>query len=133
TTSTSEKPKLLKYKSAVPVIATADIRATVDYYVRVLDFKEHFLFGDPPVYAGVERDGVLLYISLDADLAAAIRSSNLHPDIFLWVQNIDQVHEEHKRRGANIVGPISDRPWDARQYTIQDPNGYYVKVAEPID
>jgi hypothetical protein len=36
-------------------------------------------------------------------------------------------------RGAKIVEEISNRPWDARQYVIEDPNGYYIKVAEPTD
>jgi len=55
----------MKYQSAVPVIATADIRSTIAYYAQVLGFAEHFVYGDPPVYAGVERDGVLLYITQD--------------------------------------------------------------------
>lgn len=74
----------MKYKNAVPVIATADVRSTVDYYKDVLGFSEHFIFGNPPVYAGIEKDGVLLYVSLDAKLASAVEASDLHPEIFLW-------------------------------------------------
>ena len=123
----------MKYENAVPVIATANVQATLDYYKRMLGFSEHFTYGEPPVYAGVERDGVLLYISRDDKLAATLKSSGLHPDIFLWVQNVDDVFEEHKRRGAKIIEEISNRPWDVRQYVIEDPNGYYLKIAEPID
>lgn len=25
------------------------------------------------------------------------------------------------------------RAWDARQYVIEDPNGYHLKIAEPLD
>lgn len=122
----------MKYRDAVPVIATANVRSTVDYYKDVLGFSEHFIFGDPPVYAGVERDGVLLYITLDTKLAGAIGASALHPEVFLWVQDVDKVFEEHKRRGAKIFEDVSDRAWDARQYVIEEPNGYHLKVAEPI-
>jgi uncharacterized glyoxalase superfamily protein PhnB len=128
-----ERNKPLKYRNAVPVIATADVRSTVSYYKDILGFNQHFVFGDPPVYAGIERDGVLLYIALDAKLALAVETSDLHPEIFLWVQDVDKVFEEHKRRGARIFEEISDRPWDARQYVIEEPNGYHLKVAEPID
>jgi hypothetical protein len=62
----------MKYKNAVPVIATDDIRSTTTYYSRVLGFAEHFVFGEPPVYAGVERDGVLLYVSLDVKMASTL-------------------------------------------------------------
>jgi len=123
----------MKCKDSVPVIATSEVRATVDYYSRVLGFKEHFVFGEPPVYAGVERDGVLLYIAHDLRLAALIKSNDLHPDIFLWVQDVDALFAEHRERGAKIIEDVSDRPWDARQYVVEDPNGYRLKIAEPID
>jgi uncharacterized glyoxalase superfamily protein PhnB len=123
----------MKYKSAIPVIATADVRSAVGYYRRVLGFNEHFIFGDPPVYAGVERNGVLLYITQDLRLASTLRESRLHPEVFLWVQDVDKVFEEHKSCGAKIVEEIADRAWDARQYVIEDPNGYHLKIAEPID
>jgi catechol 2,3-dioxygenase-like lactoylglutathione lyase family enzyme len=123
----------MKYRSAVPVIATADVRATLAYYTQVLGFSEHFTFGDPPVYAGVERDGVLLYITRDDRTAATLKSSGVHPDVFLWVHDVDSVFEEHKRRGVKVVEEIANRAWDARQYVIEDPNGYRLKIAEPID
>ena len=105
----------------------------MDYYNRVLGFREHFIFGDPPVYAGVERDGVLLYITHDPRMAAMLKNSDLHPDIFLWVQDVDRVFDDHCRRGATIIETVSDRPWDARQYVVEDQNGYRLKIAEPID
>lgn len=123
----------MKCKDSVPVISTSDVRATVDYYSRVLGFKEHFVFGEPPVYAGVERDGVLLYIAHDPRMAALLKSSGLHPDVFLWVQDVDAMFAEHRQRGATIIEDVSDRPWDARQYVLEDPNGYRLKIAEPID
>jgi catechol 2,3-dioxygenase-like lactoylglutathione lyase family enzyme len=122
----------MKYDRAVPVIATADVRATLAWYVSVLGFVEHFVFGDPPVYAAVQRDGALLYITQDEQLAAALEQSDLHPDVFVWVQNVDDAYAEHARRGAKVVEEIADRPWDARQYVIEDPNGYRIKIAEPI-
>ncbi|MDO8544859.1 MAG: VOC family protein [Opitutaceae bacterium] len=123
----------MKFKAAVPVVSTADVRATIDYYVRVLGFREHFVFGDPPVYAGVERDGVLLYVTHDPQLAETLKSDSLHPDIFLWVEDVDAMFNEHRQRGATIIEAVSDRAWDARQYVIEDPNGYRLKIAEPID
>ncbi len=122
----------MKYEKAVPVIATADVLSTVAFYKGILGFTEHFLFGDPPVYAGIERDGVLLYIAQDAKLTSMLKSSDLHPEVFVWVRDIDQVLDEHRLRGVKIVEEISDRAWDARQYVIEDPNGYYLKIAEPL-
>jgi uncharacterized glyoxalase superfamily protein PhnB len=122
----------MKLKDAVPVISAADVGLTVDYYARVLGFREHFVFGEPPVYAGIERDGVLLYITHDPAMARALKAADLHPDVFLWVDDVDQAYAEHRRCGAKIVEDIADRPWDARQYVVEDPNGYRLKIAQPI-
>jgi catechol 2,3-dioxygenase-like lactoylglutathione lyase family enzyme len=122
----------MKYEKAVPVIATDDVLSTVAFYKGVLGFTEHFLFGDPPVYAGIERDGVLLYIAQDAKLTSMLKSSDLHPEVFVWVRDIDRVLDEHRLRGVKIVEEISDRAWEARQYVIEEPNGYYLKIAEPL-
>lgn len=123
----------MKFKASVPVISTADVRSTIDWYARVLGFREHFVFGDPPVYAGIECNGVLLYVTFDPKMAAMLKASDLHPDIFLWVEGVDAAFEEHRARGAKIIETIGDRAWDARQYVIEDPNGYRLKIAEPTD
>jgi uncharacterized glyoxalase superfamily protein PhnB len=123
----------MKFKNSVPVISTANVRSTIEWYSRVLGFREHFVFGDPPVYAGLEHDGVLLYVTHDPKAASALKESNSHPDIFLWVEGIDEAYENHRARGAKVIEPIADRPWDARQYVLEDPNGYHLKIAEPLD
>ena len=123
----------MKFKDSVPVISNADIRSTIEWYARVLGFREHFVFGDTPVYAGLERDGVLLYVTHDPEMTSILRTTVSHPDIFLWVEGVDEAFAEHLSRGARIVEAVQDRAWDARQYVIEDPNGYWLKIAEPID
>ena len=123
----------MRFKDSVPVIATADVRTTIDWYVRVLGFREHFVFGDPPVYAGLERDSVLLYVTHDPEMVSALQASDSHPDVFLWVEGVDEAFVEHRARGAKIVEAVEDRAWDARQYVLEDPNGYRLKIAEPLD
>ncbi|HEX6397440.1 MAG TPA: VOC family protein [Steroidobacteraceae bacterium] len=123
----------MKYRNSVPVIATADVSATLSYYASVLGFRELFSYGSPLVYAGMQRDGAQLYISQDVELADLVVQKDLHPEIFLWVDEVDAWYAQHQRNGAKIVEEISDRPWDARQYVVEDPNGYFIKIAQPID
>ena len=124
---------LQTFRSAVPVIAANDVLATVRYFQEVLGFEQHFVWCDPPVYAAVKLGGALIYITHDPDMARAIRECDLRPDLFLWVSDIDTVYAEHKARGAEIVEEIANRPWDARQYVVREPNGYRLKIAEPLD
>ena len=118
------------YSSAVPVIATRDVAATVRYFEQTLGFEQQWVWGEPPVYAGVKAGGALVYIGLDPEMAAAIQERRLGPDLFLWVNDIESVYARHRERGAEIVEELAERPWGVKQYVLREPNGYLLKVAE---
>jgi catechol 2,3-dioxygenase-like lactoylglutathione lyase family enzyme len=119
--------------SAVPVIATDDIERSISYYTRVLGFLPDFKYGDPPVYGGVKSGTVEIYFSLDVDLAQVIKEKKLHPEIFVWVTDANNFFDSHVLNGAEIIEPVSDRPWGARQYVVREINGYHLKFAQPLD
>jgi catechol 2,3-dioxygenase-like lactoylglutathione lyase family enzyme len=118
------------FSSAVPVIATADVAGTVRYFEQTLGFKQQWLWGEPPVYAGIKAGGAMMYVCHDPELAATIKERRLGPDIFLWVNNIESVYRQHRANNAEITEELSARSWGVRQYVIREPNGYLLKVAE---
>jgi uncharacterized glyoxalase superfamily protein PhnB len=118
------------FSFAVPVLATADVLATVRYFEQTLGFKQQWLWGDPPVYAGIRAGGALLYVTHDPALASTIKERRLSPDIFLWVDDIDSVYAQHRSSSADIIEELAIRPWGVRQYVVREPNGYLLKVAE---
>ena len=124
---------LNNFTSAVPVIATADVAATIQYFEQTLGFKQQWVWGDPPVYAGIRAGGALLYVTHDPNLASAIQDRRLAPDIFLWVSDIESVYAQHRATNAQITEALSERPWGVRQYVIREPNGYLLKVAESVE
>ena len=118
------------FTRAVPVICTSDVEKTVAWFERTLGFKREWSLGEPAVYAGIRAGDAELYVSEDTALAAAIRERQFGPDIFLWVTGIDEVYREHLARGVEIVQELNTRPWGLRQYSIREPNGYLLKIAE---
>jgi uncharacterized glyoxalase superfamily protein PhnB len=129
----THEQQLQNYSSAVPVIATADVSGTVRYFEQTLGFEQQWIWGDPPLYAGLKAGSAILYITHDPDTAAAIKERRLAPDIFLWVNQIDQVYDRHRAKNADIVEELTARPWGVRQYVVREPNGYHLKVAEPYE
>ena len=127
-----EQP-LQNFSSAVPVIATADVSNTIRYFEQTLGFEQQWTWGDPPVYAGLKAGSAILYVTHDPDTAAAIKERRLAPDIFLWVNQIDQVYDRHRAKNADIVEELTARPWGVRQYVVREPNGYHLKVAESYE
>jgi catechol 2,3-dioxygenase-like lactoylglutathione lyase family enzyme len=118
------------YSAGVPVIGTADVAGTVAWFEKTLGFEHRWSWGEPPVYAGLQAGGAMLYVCHDPELARAIRELHLAPDVFLWVKDIDEIYEQHQANGAEIVEPLAARPWGVRQYVVRDPNGYQLKIAE---
>jgi len=121
---------IANFRGAVPVICTADVAGAVRYFEQTLGFEQDWIWGDPPVYAGVKAGDAELYITHDPETAAAIRERRLAPDVFLWVSDIEKVYDQHRANGAVIAEELAERPWGVRQYVVREPNGYNLKVAE---
>jgi uncharacterized glyoxalase superfamily protein PhnB len=118
--------------STVPVVSTDNIEKSLAYYKDVLGFAIDFQYGDPPVYAGVNSGAAEIYFTHSPDFVKLLTDHALHPDIFIWVTDVNQYFNLHVKHGAEIIEAIADRPWGARQYVVKDPNGYYLKFAQPL-
>jgi uncharacterized glyoxalase superfamily protein PhnB len=118
--------------STVPVIGTDDIKKSIFYYAEVLGFARDFEFGDPISYAGVKSGDAEIYFNHDPVLHNVIRTMNIHPEVFIWVPDGAALYRMHAENGADIIEPISDRSWGARQYVVKEINGYHLKFAQAI-
>ena len=108
--------------SAVPVIAISDSARSEDYYCRVLGFQKMFAYRpDPsqsdPCYLGIERDGVWLHLQSFKTERAGMT------DTFIWVTDVDGLHDEVSSRGASIQLPPTDQTWGTRETGVRDPDG----------
>lgn len=82
------------------------------------------------MYAGLRSGSATLYISHDPDLASAIQERNLAPDIYFWVGDIRAIYDRHRASNAEIVDDLAVKPWGTLQYTVLEPNGYRLKIAQ---
>ena len=119
--------------STVSVIATDDIEKSILYYTDILGFLPDFKYGEPPVYAGVKSGNAEIYFTLDPSLSGTYKANNLKPEIFIWVPDVNSLFNTHIEKGAEIVEPVGDRPWGARQYVVKEINGYHLKFAQPLN
>ena len=44
------------------------------------------------------------------------------------VDDVDAAYAEARRRGYEIVHPLTDEPWGPRRFFVRDPNGVVVNV-----
>jgi len=109
-------------KSAIPVIAVSDSARAEDYYCRVLGFQKMFAYPPEatrpdPRYLGVARDGVWLHLQSYKPERAGMT------DAFLWVADVDRLHDELSARGAVVLLPPTNQTWGTRETGIRDPDG----------
>lgn len=112
-------PPIVDCDRVHPGIAVSDLAASVEYYVSKLGFTQGFLWGDPPVFAGVNLGKTQLFLSQgrptpNLDAAAA----------YFVVEDADALYRFHLASGVPIVQSIDDRPYQIRDYVARDPDGY---------
>ena len=48
--------------------------------------------------------------------------------LWMFADDVDAAYAAMVDRGAEIVDPISDKPWGMRQFTLQDQDGHLIHV-----
>jgi catechol 2,3-dioxygenase-like lactoylglutathione lyase family enzyme len=115
-----------RFTSAIPFLPVADVDEAARFYVQTLGFTIDWTWGTPTSDAGLRRDGLSLYLTRNPDLAARVRGF----EVVLMVANIDAAYEEHRRNGAPIAEALEPKPWGTREYRIDDPTGYRLRITE---
>lgn len=117
-----------------PILAVADIQATVAFYCQQLDFSLEFLFGDPPDYGAVgwhdwSGDGAVIQLDQQPHLPPGRKDVGL----FLFVgPEIDSLYTTYQNRGVTIVREIATQPWGLREFALEDCNGYVLRFGTPV-
>lgn len=111
-----------------PIFATVDVEASIRFYKEVLGFNSSWTWGTPVTFGCASFGSTSIMFSLQPDLAAKV-GGHQH---WFKVEEVDDLYAMHLERGAKVVSPIEDRPWDVREYIVQDPSGYHLRFAGDI-
>jgi uncharacterized glyoxalase superfamily protein PhnB len=111
--STKEKTSI---GPPVPELPVADVERAQQHYRDTLGFEIAWLEPDKGIGA-VTRGGT-------ATIFFRKRKPPFEPAIhWVFAEDIDATYQELKSLGANIVDPLEMKPWEIRQFTVQDLDG----------
>lgn len=106
--------------AATAVLAAPDVLEASRFFRDVLGFHESWIWTpDDPRFACVNRDGFDIYLTRSERVEGLQQC--------FTVDDVDSLYEEHLSNGANIIDPISDKPWMTREYTVLTPFGYHLR------
>ena len=130
---TSSRPVLT---GAEPQLFVTDIKASCDFFTAKLGFSVVFVYGEPPFYGQVQRDGVRIDLRhVDAPLidpALRDRESLLSAALTMdTAEDIKQLYLDFQAAGVAFAQPLQHEPWGARDFIVRDPDGNLVLFAGP--
>jgi uncharacterized glyoxalase superfamily protein PhnB len=120
------------FTGLAPVLLAPNVAEALNYYRDVLGFDVAPYELAPEDYGYVSRNETRIHIA-HADQCRP--NSDMVTDLFdvyIWVDDVDAVHSDLQKRGANIVHGPTDRPWGMREIRVRDLNGYVLGIGQPL-
>jgi catechol 2,3-dioxygenase-like lactoylglutathione lyase family enzyme len=112
----------MSIRRVVPDINSARVDESREFYVGVLGFKVAMDLGWVVAFASPTNPTAQITIIRDDG------SSRVVPQVTVEVEDVDAVHAEAVRRGADVVYPLTNEHWGVRRFFLRDPNGVVVNV-----
>ena len=114
---------MAKLLSVAPVLLVKDVVAAATYFRDRLGFDYDRLWGDPPDFCMVRRDGQVVMLS-QAPAAATLvpnwRVVHQMWDAYFWVDDVDALYAELRERGAAIDYELGTKAYGVREFGVQD-------------
>jgi uncharacterized glyoxalase superfamily protein PhnB len=121
--ATEEKvgPRL---RSVSPQFLVDDLERAVAYYRDALGFDVQFVYES--FYSEVRRGGASIHLKCAPKTQSdrAHRRDNEHLDAYIEVANADDLFGELVSRQATILKPLEQRPWQCKDFYVEDADGY---------
>lgn len=124
----------MKTNSYYPVIMTAEVQATSDFYVRHFRFRPLFTSDWYVHLQSIEDEHVTLAIldfrhqTVPEACRAPVRGLLLNFE----VEDPDALYREAQAAGLPILKPIGDEAFGQRHFITADPNGVMIDIIKPI-
>jgi uncharacterized glyoxalase superfamily protein PhnB len=125
-----------------PVLIVSNLEASSKFYQEALGFQHIFTMPGPGGKPFLVHLRWLKYADLliapprDGKEIPAPRGSGISLSFQMLERfegSVDALVEQAKAKGANIVSGPLDQPWNVREVTILDPDGYRLVFTAPIN
>jgi predicted enzyme related to lactoylglutathione lyase len=132
--NTSTEQKLY---GVAPYLIVDDIFLSAEFYRDKLGFNFDRIWGEPPQFVIVHRDGVQIMLK-GLRSPGNIRPNNrVNPDAcwdaYIWVKDADALYEEVRSRGVKITREIENAPYGCRDFDVEDNSGYILCFGHDIE
>jgi len=117
------------------MLAVTDLPASVRFYVERLGFNCSAMFGNPPVWAEVERDGTAIMLNAPASDRVrrdVPRSSRDYQIYYIDAAGVEVLHAEFRSRGVEATD-LRVAIYGMKEFEVRDPDDHWLWFGEPTD
>jgi uncharacterized glyoxalase superfamily protein PhnB len=121
--------------TAEPQLHVGDVVAAAEFYAQRLGFSVAFIYGDPPFYAQVRRDGARLNLRhVDAPVVDPDRrDAEQLLSATIVLDDARALAHEYERAGVAFAQALRTEPWGAETFIVRDPDGNLVLFASAAE
>lgn len=125
-------PRLI---SSAPVLLVRDVIVAADYYRDALGFTSRHVYGEPPDFCIVHRDGHhVMLAKADAEhIKPHWQIRKATASAYFWVDDADTLYEQMKAAGARIDYHLTTKPYGVREFGVQDVDGHDLAFGQLLD
>ena len=121
-----------------PLLNVTDLAAAARWYQEALGFQHIFTMPGPGGGPGLVhlrwvKYADLLLVSRPAADGPRGGGVTLNYSATLAERTVDAIAAQAAAAGATLAAPPADMPWNTRECTVQDPDGYRLTFSQPIN
>jgi catechol 2,3-dioxygenase-like lactoylglutathione lyase family enzyme len=104
-------------------VFVTDVSAAARFYTEKLAFAVEYLYGEPPFYGLLSRDGVGINLRhVDEPVLDRSREKDLL-SVSVVVEGVKALFLEFQDRGVEMAQRLKRQPWGASDFIVRDPFG----------
>lgn len=121
-----------KLTSHSPILLVKDVLESVKWYCEKCGFSLDSIYGEPPHFAIIQRDGNhLMFAKCDENkIVPNWKLVDKTSNVYFWTDNAEMLYKEFKETGATIDWDLCIQPYGVKEFGINDPDGYDVAFGE---
>ena len=117
----------MSIKRVVPDIKSDHIDESRDFYADFLGFQ-----------VGMDMGWVITMVSplnptAQVTLFKGDDPADVHPQVSIEVEDVDQTYERAVERGLKILYPLTTEPWGVKRFFVADPNGIVLNLLSHVE
>jgi uncharacterized glyoxalase superfamily protein PhnB len=112
-------------ETVTPILFVRDVPASAAFFRDKLGFAVDFLYGEPPFYGSVSRDGVCIHLRFVHEpnfTKVAAHEESLILASF-EVSDVRGLYDEFSARGVDMPQKIEAQAWGGTDFHVRDLDG----------